>query len=303
MADEEVEAAPEAEMAPAPAPAMAPAAEPFSSHDVPIDAAQIKEIWASPTSDAALLLLARCLSMSEDDLEESLRAQIWLELLYGVIDHCKTLELTPKKAKAFLDVITALHGACVETLCAKEEAFSTFTDSLLRATKALPLAERFSLEEVRLLTEHVTSSYLSSLKLHQLVFTEEQTVRESEAELFLQTPAVPPPTEAAVDPSAVPPPNAEGEAADADAAAADADADPAAPDGEPAAGGEEGADGSAAEASAPAEAMGDEALTAAIAATISSQVAAHQAQMAAEFAAQEQVLLDRVAALETKLSS
>jgi hypothetical protein len=32
-------------------------------------------------------------------------------------------------------------------------------------------------------------------------------------------------------------------------------------------------------------------------------VAAHQAQMAAEFATQEQVLLDRVAALETKLSS
>ena len=47
--------------------------------------------------------------------------------------------------------------------------------------------------------------------------------------------------------------------------------------------------------------MSDSALTEAIAATISSQVAAHQAQMAAEYAAQEQALLDRIGALEVKV--
>ena len=300
MADEEVEvAAPAPEEAPAEAPAPAPEPK-FSPHDVAISAAQIQELWASPTTDAGLVLLARCIEMPEEAFEEDLRSQIWVDLLYGVIDFAKNLELTPIKAKAFLNVMTALHGACIETLCSKEQAFSTFTDTLLRATKGLPLAERFSLEEVRRLTEHVTSSYLASLKLHQLVFTEEQTVRESEAELFLQTPAVPPPTDAAVDPSEVPPPDAEGDAAgaaDADAAAqpaaAAAAANPptaAAPAAPPA------------DAAAPAAPPGEDALTAAIAATISSQVAAHQAQMAAEFAAQEQLLLDRVAALESKLS-
>ena len=56
MADAEAEVAEGEELAPemAPAPAPEPAPEPFSPHDVPISAAQIKEIWASPTSDAAL---------------------------------------------------------------------------------------------------------------------------------------------------------------------------------------------------------------------------------------------------------
>ena len=272
--------------APAPAPASAPVAEP---EDAP-STAQIVELFKAPSSEAGLKLLARCLSLPED-YEEDLRSQIWLDMLYGIIDYCKELTLTPRKAKAYLTVMMSLHAHSTESKCSKEEAFGVFTDGLLGATKGLPLAERFSLDEVRLLTEHATSSYLSAIKLHQLVFTEEQTVRDSELELFLQTPAVPPATDAAVDPDSLPPPEADD--ANEEPTPAPATADPA-------------AEMPAAEAEPPAAeaepaAMGDEALTAAIAATISSQVAAHQAQMAAEYAQQEQMLLDRVAALEAKL--
>ena len=114
MADEEVEvAAPAPEEAPAEAPAPAPEPK-FSPHDVAISAAQIQELWASPTTDAGLVLLARCIEMPEEAFEEDLRSQIWVDLLYGVIDFAKNLELTPIKAKAFLNVMTALHGACIE---------------------------------------------------------------------------------------------------------------------------------------------------------------------------------------------
>ena len=143
---EVVESAPAPEVAPAPAP------EPAGPHDVALSPAQIQELWRSPSAEAGLALLARCLAMPED-YEEDLRSQIWLDLLYGVVDFCKGIELTPRKAKAYLNVMTALHATSIESKCGKEEAFGTFKDALLAATKSLPLAERFSLEEVRKLTD------------------------------------------------------------------------------------------------------------------------------------------------------
>jgi hypothetical protein len=179
-------------------------------------------------------------------------------------------------------------------MCGKTEAYQVFTDSLLSATKGLPIVERFSLAEVKLLTQHASSSYIASMKLHQLVFTEEQTARESAAEFFLQTPAMPPPTAAAVDPDSLPPPATEQPPAAEEQPASD-EAPPAGP---PAA----APPAAEAEAEPPAAEppLTDAALTDAIAATINAQMAAHQAQMAAEYAAQEQALLDRIGALEAK---
>ena len=182
------------------------------------------------------------------------------------------------------------HLAAAESRCSKEAGFQFFTECLLSATKALPIPHRFSLPEVKLLADHAMSSYLSAIKLHQLVFTEEQTVRESYLELFLQTPAKPPATADAIDPNAVPPPAS----APAGAPAPASDSAPAPAEAVP-----------AEYAPAPAEAtpgLDDEELTAAIAATVSSQVAALQSKMAADYAAQEQQLLDRIAALEAKVS-
>ena len=121
-------------------------------------------------------------------------------------------------------------------------------------------------------------------------------MRESSAELFLQTPAVPPALGSAVDPAtAAAAPPAAADAADVarardEAAAEGADAAAEAAEGE-------AAEGGMGDAAPPT----NDALTEAIAATINSQVAAHQEQLSAEFQHQEQLLLDRVAALETKL--
>ena len=68
MAEPELEAAPAEEEAPAPAPAVE--AEPAGPHDVALSAAQISEIWKSPSADAGLALLARCLAMPEDYEED-----------------------------------------------------------------------------------------------------------------------------------------------------------------------------------------------------------------------------------------
>ena len=180
-------------------------------------------------------------------------------------------------------------------MCSKDEAFRHFTDSLLEATKALPAAERFSLTEVKRLTEYASSTYIASLKLQQLVYTESQALRESHTEVFLQTPAVPPPTSSAVEPTA----DADGEeeyAPEDQSVVGEGEAPPAS------AGGEAEADAPPAEGEAapPPPALGDEQLTEAISATIAEQAAAVQQQMAAEYAAQEQALLERIAALEAR---
>jgi len=289
MAETEEAPVPVPVMAPAMAPAMAPDVAPAPAPSEPfpteLSAAQLGEVWAAPTDDAALELLARCLQLPEE-YEEEPRITIWLDMLFKWLDFGKLNELTPVKALTYMRVMAMVHTHAVETNCSKEGAFQAFTDGLLSATKAMPLAERFSLAEVKLLTDHASSSYLSAVKLHQLVFTQEQTVRESYVELFLQTPAAPPATADAIDPNAIPPP--------VPVAAPASEAPAPAPEVPP----------PAEDAAAPADApptLDDEQLTAAIAATISAQVAAIQSNMAGEYAAQEQALLDRIAALETKL--
>ena len=251
--------------------------------------AHVSEIFRTPSTDERLKLLSRCLERSAE-AEEELREQIWLNMLLKVLLFCKEESLSPTRAHAFVGVMASLHAHAVETKCSKADAFDLFRDKMLGATKALPPTERFSLLEVQALTSYAQTSYLDSIKLHQLVFSEEQTVRQSAAELFLQTPAAPPPLASSADP---PPEEAEAPAeaaAEGEAAAEDPAVD-ISPEGEPAA--EEGAAEGAAS---------NDALTEAISATISSQVAAHQSQLAAEFATQEQQLLDRIGALETKLA-
>jgi len=268
---------------------MAPAPAPAAAFSTELSAAQLGEVWRAPTDEAALELLARCLQLP-DEYEEDPRTSILLDMHFKWLDFCKLNELTATKALTYLRVMVAMHAHAIETHCSKEAGFQVFTEGLLSATKAMPPAERFSLAEVKLLTDHAMSSYVSAVKLHQLVFTEEQTVRESYLELFLQTPAKPPATADAVDPDSIMPP-----------ATAPAGAPSSAPAPAPAP-----AEAVPAEyAPAPAEAvpgLDDAELTAAIAATINAQVAALQSKMTAEYAAQEQQLLDRIATLEAKVS-
>ena len=287
MADAEE---PEAESAPAPEEAPPPAPEPVVDQGPfprNISAAQLLEVWAAPTDDDAITLLARCLLLPED-YSEDLRTVIWLDMLFKWLDFGKRSEVSPSKALAFMGLMAGLHIHAIETLCSKVDALQFFTESLLTLTKSLPIPERFTLAEVQAFTHYATANYLEVIKLHQLVFTEEQTVRPSHIQLFVETPAKPPATADAIDPDAVPPPAPESAVAEAPAPAeppaADA-AEPPAPEPEP----------------EPQPALGDEALAAAISATISSQVAALQQGMAAEYAAQEQYLLDRIAALEAKV--
>ena len=122
--------------------------------------------------------------------------------------------------------------------------------------------------------------------------TEEQTIRASHVELFLQTPAQPPPTSSAVDPDSIVPPGAE----EAVEASEDAEVSPAPA---PAAPGPAAADELAPDDDEPA--LADPELAEALKATISAQVASLHKSMAAQYASDEQVLLDRIAALEAKV--
>ena len=80
---------------PAPDVAVAPApSEPFPTE---LSAAQLGEVWAAPTDDAALELLARCLQLP-DEYEEEPRISIWLDMLFKWLDFGKLNELTPVKA-------------------------------------------------------------------------------------------------------------------------------------------------------------------------------------------------------------
>ena len=283
---EELEAAPAVDIAEAPAPEEAAPAVPTGPFDIsPLSAAQVSEILKASKLDERLSLLARCLSI---DVEDNLRQEIWLDMLLKVLMFCYDNEIKESKALAFLKVMSDLHAFSVESMCSKVVAYDQYKAGMLAATKSLPMVDRFSLEEVQTLTNYAITHYLDSIKLHQLVFTEEQTVRESAAELFLQTPAAPPPFGSAVDPEAAPAPAAPAEAAEEAEPAADeaaeAEVPPAAEEDEPA-----------------AEAPSDDVLTEAISATINSQVAAHQSQLAAEIAAKDQLLLDKLASLESKL--
>lgn len=289
---------------PVPAPAPAPA----SPYPCDVSAAQLGEIWAAATDDEAIALLARCLQLP-GDFDEEARTSIWVEMLYKWLDFGKVSEMNVTKALAVMRIMVSLHVHAVgeppppppspslrasdalilchlchrlaETMCSKPDAYGFFTDSLLTVTKALPPAERFTLPEVKLLTEFVDTNYLACIKLHQLVFNEEQTVRSSHVELFLQTPAVPPATSSAVDPDTF-------FKAPAPAPAPTEPEPEQEPEPEP-------------EPPPKAPTLEDEALAAAIAATIEEQVAALKHNMAAEYAAQEREVLDRIAQLEARV--
>ena len=286
----------EAEVAPAPAPEAAP--EPtvvaFSGPPYPhaLSSAQLSEVWSKASDpDAAIKLVARCLLLP-DDFAEDARTAIWVDMVYKWVDFCRCEELSTARALAYVRLMAKVHAHAVESACSKVDALAVFVDGMLAETKALPLRERFSRPEVEALTAHAQSSYLDSIKLHQLVFTQEQTERPSHVELFLQTPAEPPPTSAAVDPDSIVPPDAP------DAAAAPAPA-PAAP--APAAAAPEPAPAPAAEEEEEPT-LADAEMAEALKAVISSQVAALHKGMAAEYAQQEQLMLDRIAALETKVA-
>jgi len=295
MADAEEAAPAPTPAVPGPAPAPV-AAEPKGPFDTtPISTAHVASVWAAETSEEAVGLIGRCLQLDEE-FADDLRTSIWVDTIYQSLDFCKQSELTTAKALAFLRVMVTVHAHAVDTMCSRDEAFRFFTEQLLATTKALPIDGRFSLAEVQLLTDRAVTSYLSAIKLHQLVFTEEQTVRMSHADLFLQVPAVPPATSDAVDPDSLQTLEAEDTADAEGAPAADAEGVP------PAAASAPAANEAAPDASSAPPALDDEALTAAIGATISAQLAAHQSQMMAEYAAEEQRLLDRIGALEMKLT-
>ena len=327
------EAAEAADAAPAAEEAEAMEAPRVSMEDKPfaceLSPAQLDEIWAAATDDDAIGLVARCLRLP-DDFDEDARTSIWVDMVYKWIDFCKVESLSTAKALTFLTIMASLHAHAVgaspprsrdrrdclayasvslavrrgtahflcpasfaETKCTKVEATAVFADHMLAETKALAPSERYTLPEVKALTRFATHNYLQSIKLHQLVFTEEQMIRDSHVELFLQTPAAPPATADAVDPDSI---AANGDAEPAAEAPAEAPAEGATD--APA----DGSDEAPAEAPAPeaTPTLEDEALTAAIAATVSAQVAAVQQNMAAEYAAQEQQVLDRIAALEAQ---
>ena len=111
--EEEVVAVAEAPAEEAPAPAPAP--EPKGPFDVDLSAAQIAELWRAPSPDDTIKILARCLSIDQDSQEE-LRTQIWLDFVFHLLDFCKEQELSATKAKTFLGVMTSLHAHAVGAL-------------------------------------------------------------------------------------------------------------------------------------------------------------------------------------------
>jgi hypothetical protein len=265
-----------------------PSADVSIAFELKLSRAQLGEVWAAESDADATALLARIAQI--EDMDEEPRKAIWVDFMYQQLAFAKEQSLIAPKALAFFDVVLKTHAYAVEAMVSRQEAFTFFADQLLSATKALPVADRFSVLEVQRLSEHMQRAYLQNLKLHQLVFTQQQTTRESEAQLFLQTPAKPPPLAEAGDEPPAPPasaPEADPEAAAVPEAAAPEAAPPA---------------DAAAPAAAPAapadDGLGNAELTAALNKALNLQVEALQAQMTAEYGAQEQALLDRIAKLE-----
>ena len=159
--------------------------------------AQLGEVWGAESDAEGAALLARIAQI--EDIDEEPRKAIWVDFMYQQLAFAKEQSLIAPKALAFFDVVLKTHAYAVEAMVSRQEAFTFFADQLLSATKALPVADRFSVLEVQRLSEHMQRAYLQNLKLHQLVFTQQQTTRESEAQLFLQTPAKPPPLAEAGD--------------------------------------------------------------------------------------------------------
>mmetsp|Transcript_9014 Transcript_9014/g.18195 ORF Transcript_9014/g.18195 Transcript_9014/m.18195 type:complete len:284 (+) Transcript_9014:18-869(+) len=263
--------------------------------------AQLGEVWGAESDAEGAALLARIAQI--EDIDEEPRKAIWVDFMYQQLAFAKEQSLIASKALAFFEVMLKLHARAVESMAKKDGAvvgseseglsrddgFQFFAEQLLAATKALPVPDRFTLLEAQAISQHVQSAYLQNIKLHQLVFTQRQTTRESEAQLFLQTPAMPPPLSDASDE----PPSAEEAPASSQAAVPEAAAAAAAPEAAP-------VEEVPAEAPAALEddGLGNAELTAAINKAVGLQVEGLQAQLAAEYASQEQALLDRIAKLE-----
>jgi len=264
--------------------------------------AQLGEVWGAESDAEGAALLARIAQI--EDIDEEPRKAIWVDFMYQQLAFAKEQSLIASKALAFFDVMLKTHAHAVESMAKKDGAvvgseseglgrddgFRFFADQLLAATKALPVPDRFTLLEAQALSQHAQSAYLQNIKLHQLVFTQRQTTRESEAQLFLQTPAMPPPLvdarEEGVESAEETPASTEEAVLEADAAAV-SEAAPAAE--------------APAEAEAPVvedDGLGNAELTEAINKALTTQVEGLQAQMAAEYASQEQALLDRISKLE-----
>ena len=116
MAAEEVAAEEVEPLAPAPAPSPAvaapEAAAPSHAFVVDISGAQVDEVWRAPSAADGISLLARCMGLPEDYTDE-LRSEIWVEMVYQLLDFCRKSQLSAPKALAFLGVMTALHAHAV----------------------------------------------------------------------------------------------------------------------------------------------------------------------------------------------
>jgi len=254
--------------------------------------AQAIEVWNAPNHAAAIKLVARIASLP--DYDDDPQMTIWVEFMYMSLLFGKENKLTPVKTLAFFEAVNATHAATVEhtedSTMTKQACLRFFADQILTKTKALPPADRFTVPEIKLVTEHFQETYIPTIKLHQHVFTRQQAERQSEAELFLHTPAVPMPLSGGIDVETLTPAQAPAEEAPAEGATP-AEAEAAPPPAEEA----------APPAVEPPPPLENAELAAAIPKYIEAQSVAIRSQLEREYAAQEQALLDRISALEAKV--
>lgn len=272
---------------------------------VPLTPSQLAEVWAiadDPDASAeAITLISRMLSLRPSESQED----IFMELMYQHLRFAKLQAFTAAKTLTMLSIIGKTHARTVESEGDKSDVFRFFSATSLDATKAMAPHERFTLKEVEVMVAHVRSTLIDHMHLFRLVFTQPQTIRRSELELFVQQPMPSPlplahAREAPAEQSAVDgaaDAKSEGEGAPAEGAPGVL-APGEAPGEAPAPAGESPEnEGTRDEGSSALSAM-DEQLAAAINAAMSSYMGELKSQISAEHATREAEIRARIERLE-----
>jgi len=269
-------------------------AEPEVAFSLDLSPTQVAEIWGASSEEAGIVVLARIADLNPEEP----RIAIWLDFMFQSLHFSKLQGLSAAKTLAVFTLLNQTHEHAVDASVSKPELYRFFSDKLLSATKNMPIADRFTLQEVEAITAHARTTALDQLLLIRLVFTQPQTVRRSEAEYFVQQPAAP----CSLSDTIGEPPE-DNEATDAPAAAPSDAAD--LPEGPPT---EEAEAPANAPETAPCEpegavsggSGGGSELTEAIGEAISSYMNQLKTQMTAEYEAREAKLRERIDKLEKK---
>lgn len=160
---------------------------------------RIAELDAEADPAAKLRLLSETMEVNHYD--DNPRSEILVDFCLYNLMFCDENDFSAAKKSAFFSIMKRVfeHGFQSADVVPMQQSLAFFKTQVLEHSVEAPpdRVAVFSLQEVRLLTEFVATTFYRHYKAYQLCFTRRQPTEQREKVLQVESPFCPPPLEAA----------------------------------------------------------------------------------------------------------